>query len=190
MFFRKHKKLVILLSILLMVIISGVVGFLMAESEPRIVAQEDEAETALPVGADDARITKETVMTWDYVYEMCSHHVTIQTEPDADMIGIGFSALQKKYPDVRIVSFTPEEVVIKRSFSCYCPNHYILKKSGDRLAVFRTEAGKDTLNEYIDIAIKFDGLDADIQESLTAGRVFSTFDDLEDYLAKLSNQNW
>lgn len=171
--------------ILCMAAVSGITGYLLAESEPRIVAEKEEETSAVPVGAEDARITKATVIEWEYVYEMCAHRVSINSAPDHGMIGLGFAQFKNAYPNVRIVSFTPEKVVLRKRFSCYCPEHYILKKSGDELAVFRTETGKDTLSAYIDISVNFASLDKQTREELQVGRVFSTFDDLEKYLEKM-----
>jgi hypothetical protein len=41
MFFHKHRKLVILCAMLLIIAFSGLAGFLIAEGEPRIVAEKE-----------------------------------------------------------------------------------------------------------------------------------------------------
>ena len=186
MFFRKHRKLAILCVMLLTVVVAGLVGFLIAESEPRIVAEKDVEEPAVQAGADNDRITKDTVITWDYEYEMCKHHVYADSKPDQDMIGLSFIQLQDAYPYVHIVSFSAEEAALKKNFECYCPEHYILKKSGDKLAVYRTASGFDKLDIYINIDIDFKALKEDDQQALEAGRVFSDFDDLQVYLEELN----
>jgi hypothetical protein len=117
---------------------------------------------------------------------MCKHHVYVDAEPDPEMIGLSFSQLQDVYPNVHILSFTAEEVVLKKSFNCYCPEHYMLKKSGDKLAVYRTAAGSDKQDMYINIDIDFKALEEDDQQALEAGRVFSNFDDLQTFLEKMT----
>jgi len=186
MFFHKHKKLVIICAMMLTLVVSGLVGFLIAEGEPRIVAEKEEDEPAVQAGADNDRITKDTVITWDYEYEMCKHHVYVDAAPDPEMISLGFSQLQDAYPSVHIVSFSAEEVVLNKSFKCYCPEHYILKKSEDKLGVFRTSAGSDKLDIYINIDIDFKDLEEDDQQALETGRVFSSFDDLQTFLEKMT----
>lgn len=186
MFFRKHRKLIITFAMLFIVAVSGVVGFLIAEGEPRIVAEKEEEESAVQAGADNDRITKDTVITWDYEYEMCKHHIYIDSAPDPDMIGLSFTQLQDAYPNVNIISFSAEEVVLKKSFECYCPEHYILKRSGDKLAVYRTASGSDKLDNYINIDIDFEDLEEDDRKALEVGRVFSDFDDLQAFLEDLN----
>jgi hypothetical protein len=171
---------------LLIIAFSGLAGFLIAEGEPRIVAEKEEEEHAVQAGADNDRITNDTVITWDYEYDMCKHHVYVDAEPDPEMIGLSFSQLQDVYPNVHILSFTAEEVVLKKSFNCYCPEHYMLKKSGDKLAVYRTAAGSDKQDMYINIDIDFKALEEDDQQALEAGRVFSNFDDLQTFLEKMT----
>ncbi len=188
MFFRKHKKLIIFLCMLLIVAISGLIGFLIAESEPRVVAETSEEETAVQAGADNDRIAKETVITWDYEYEMCKHHLYIDSEPEPDMIGLNFTQLKDKYPDAVIVSFSADEVVLKRRFGCYCPEHFMLKRNNDQLAVYRTAAGTDKQELYIDVDILFSDLSIEQRELLEEGRVFSNFDDLQAYLEKINQQ--
>lgn len=186
MFFRKHRKLIILFVMLFIVAVSGVAGFLIAEGEPRIVAEKEGDESAVQAGADNDRITKDTVITWDYEYEMCKHHVYMDAQPDPQMIGLSFTQLQDAYPNVNIVSFSAEEVVLKKNFECYCPEHYILKRCEDKLAVYRTASGSDKLDNYINIDIDFEGLEEDDQQELEVGRVFSDFDDLQAFLEELN----
>jgi hypothetical protein len=171
---------------MLIVACSGLTGFLIAEGEPRIVAEKEEEEPAVQVGADNDRITKDTVITWDYEYKMCKHHVYVDTEPDPEIVGFSFTQLQDAYPNAHIASFSAEEVIINKSFECYCPEHYILKKSGDKLAVYRTASGSDKLDIYINIDIDYEDLEQDDQKALEAGRVFTDFDDLQVYLEELN----
>ncbi len=167
---------------LLIVALAGVLGFVIAEGEPRIVGENEQDESAVKAAADNDRIEKETVIKWDYEYEMCKHHLFVETKPDEQMIGLGFSQLQNMYPNVRIVSFSSKEVVLKKNFECYCPAHFILKKSGDKLAVFCTAAGSDKLDLYINVDFDFEYLDEDDQQVMEAGRVFGDFDDLQHFL--------
>lgn len=185
MFFRRHRKLVIFIVMLMIVLASYLAGSLVAESEPRIVAQADDEETAVQAGGNNDTITKDTVITWDYEYEMCGHDVYVDTEPDSDMIGLGFSQMKSAYPDVVIVSFASDKVVLKKRLGCYCPAHFMLKRNDDKLAVYRTAVGTDIQDIYIDIDIPFVDLNEEQKQMLEAGRVFSDLDDLRSFLEKI-----
>lgn len=186
MFLRKHKKLIIFLVMLLMIAVSGLIGFLIAESEPRVVAETTDDETAVQAGTDNDRIVKETVMTWDYEYEMCKHHLYIDSEPDSDMIGMTFTQFKEKHPNVIIVSFSDDKVELKKRLECYCPEHFTLKRNKDKLAVYRTAVGTDKQDIYIDVDAPFDDFSKEQRDALEEGRVFGSIDDLQAYLGKIN----
>ncbi len=185
MFFRKHRKLIIFLIMATIIAVCGLIGYLIADSEPRVVAQTEEEDEVVQAEADNDRIGTDTVITWDYEYEMCKHHVFMDAEPDTDMIGLTFTQLEKKYPDIVIVSFSADEVVLKKRLECYCPEHFILKRNADKLAVYRTAAGTDKQDIYIEVDTLFSSLDKEQQEQMEDGRVFSDIADLQMYLEKL-----
>lgn len=186
MFFRKHKKLVIFLCMVIIVAMAGIIGYLIADSEPRVVAETPQEDTVLPAKADNDTIDNKTVITWDYEYEMCKHHVIISTAPEPDMIGLTFTKLESEYPEIVIVSFSSEEVILKKRIECYCPEHYMLKRNEDKLAVYRTVAGTEKQDVYIDFDIMFDSINDEQREALGEGRVFGDFEDLQRYLEKLT----
>ena len=188
MFFRRHRKLIIFLIMLTTVLISALVGYLIADSEPRVVAQTQDDDEAVLAEADNDRIDADTVITWNYDYEMCRHHVYLDTQPAPDMIGLNFTQLKNKYPDIIIESFSAEKVVLKKRFECYCPEHFLLQKKGEKLAVYRTAAGTDKQDIYIDVDIEFASLSKQQQEQLEDGRVFGDINDLQPFLEKLDNQ--
>ncbi len=189
MFFKKHKKFVIFVCMVLTIASAGLAGYLIADSEPRVVAEKPQEDTDLPVKADNDSIDKETIITWDYEYEMCKHHVIIRGAPEPDMIGLTLTKLESKYPDIVIVSFTPEEVILKKRLECYCPEHFLLKRNKDKLSVYHTAAGTDKQDVYIDYDILFESLTKEQREALEEGRVFGSFEDLQRYLEKLTREN-
>ncbi len=190
MFFRNHRKLIIFLIMLTVIAASGLIGYLIADSEPRVVAEKaDDDDEAVQAEADNDRIAADAVITWDYEYEMCRHHLYVDTQPDPDIIGLTFTKLKNKYPDIVIVSFSADEVVLKKRLECYCPEHFLLKRNADKLAVYRTAAGTDKQDVYIDVDIDFAKLSKQQQEQLEDGRIFSDINDLQIFLKKLNRTN-
>lgn len=183
MFFKKHKKFFILLIIVVFLSITGLLGFNIAKNEPRVVELPDTPEiSSVPAGADDARIEKNATVNWDYEYKKCAHHIFVSCQVDEDMVGLSFSMLQEKYPDVKIIDFEPDRLVLKQSFDCYCPEHMILKKHEDELAIFQTSLGTDKQEIYLKISINFDDLDSDERQVLSTGKVFNDLVELENYI--------
>jgi hypothetical protein len=150
----------------------------------KIVAAEP-SPSAVAAGANDARLKSGAIVTWVYEYDMCRHEVTEEAEANADLVGLSFSQLQQKYPQARIVLFEPDAVTLEMSFTCYCPSHYILKKDGDELGLFRTRAGTDEQEKIQEYHIKFDSISAGERDAVSVGREFSDMTDVGVYIQKL-----
>ena len=164
---------------------SAGLGYMIARGEPRIVEPEPTLGD-VEAGANDARISSGAIVTWKYEYEMCRHCIQEKKPADVEMIGLSFSQFRENYPDLRVISFESDSLVVEKSFDCYCPDHYILKLNGENLAVYRTRLGTDEQEMYSSIDTRLDLIDPDKRSVLVAGRVFSTMGDLKDYVEKIS----
>ena len=184
MFYKKHKKLVFLTVLLLILSAAGLIGYLVAKNEPRVVKQEKVLQD-VPVGADEAKIAAGATVDWEYEYKMCSHHIYLHCEVEEHMVGLTFSQLQEQYPDIRIVSFDTDALVLKMSFDCYCPDHYILKRFRDELAIFRTILGSDEQEIYKEIPLRFEEINEEEKEVLETGKLFNSLEEVEEYLENL-----
>lgn len=181
---KLYKRLLAFFISLVFVMLSGAVGYVMARQEPRIVQAEQSPES-VAAGANDARIASGAVVSWFYQYEMCRHTESVRDIADNSIVGLSFSQLQQKYPDARIVSFDTDSVVLEKKLICYCHLHYILKKNGDVLAVYRTKPGTDEVEKLREFKVSIDGIDEEEQKALITGRVFSDMQQIEHYVYKL-----
>lgn len=179
MLIKRHKRLFMAAIIIFVLVSAGAVGFISAQNEPPIV--DDEA-SSMAVGVDNTRLVEGADITWQYEYKMCGHHIIIHCPADENMVGMTFTDFQETFPDARIVSFDSDAVVLKKTFDCYCPDHYILKKHEDELAIFRTSLGTDESYIYMTIPIVFDSIRADQQAILSVGKLFDNLADLESYI--------
>jgi len=177
---RGHR-IALLATIVLLLAGSGLTGYMLARDEPRLRAEPSPTAAAV-AEAGGARIAADATVRWEYVYEMCSHTVTVEAPVDEELVGLTFTELQEQYPEAYIVEFSSEEVVLRQSFACYCPEHYILKKKDDELAIYRTKLGSDEQYVYRLIHLPFDSIEAGERTVLTVGRVFDTLQDAESYI--------
>jgi hypothetical protein len=178
---------VLLVSVLLLAA-SGAVGYTIARNEPRL--REEPSATEVPVAeAANVRISKDATLRWEYVYEMCGHIDTAEAPVDKGLAGLTFTQLQEKYPAARIVSFDTGKVVMRLNFACYCPEHYILKKDGDELAIYRTKEGTEEQRVYRLIHLPFNSVEAGERAVLTVGRVFDSLQDAEGYITGVLGDN-
>jgi hypothetical protein len=173
----------LLVSVLLLAV-SGAVGYTLARNEPRL--REQPSATEVPVAeAANVRISKDATLHWDYVYEMCGHTDAVEAPVDKGLVGLTFTQLQGKYPEARIISFDADEVVLRMNFACYCPEHYLLRKDADELAIYRTKEGTDEQRVYRLIHLSFDSIEAGERAVLTVGRVFDSLQDAESYITEV-----
>lgn len=182
LFIKRHKKLFTFSILAIIMVTSALVGFIFAKNEPRI---NEDIELVLPVDVDDAKISESAIVNWDYEYKMCCHHIFIQCQIDENMVGLTFSQLQETYPEVRIVSYDADKLTLKKTFDCYCPEHFILKQYNKQLAIFRTAFGTAKQEVYIEVPISFDEIDYDERKVLSVGKVFNGLDDIESYLENI-----
>ena len=181
---KSYKRLLFFFISLLFIIVSGAIGYTLALQEPRIVEAKPSSDTAA-VEANDSRIAAGAAITWIYEYDMCRHMDTIKDTADKSMVGLSFTQLQQKYPDVHIVSFEPDAVVLEKDMICYCPMHYILRIKDGSLSVYRTKTGTDKSEKLRDFNIAIEDIDKNEQPVLKTGRVFADMSDVERYVYKL-----
>ncbi len=182
---RRHRgHIVALLVSVALLAGAGTTGYLMARSEPRLRAEAEATQAA--VEANNQRISGAAVVRWEYEYEMCGHVDIVEGPADENTAGLTFSQLQQAYPDARIVTFETNRVVLRMSFPCYCPEHYMLKKNSDELAIFQTREGTGEQRVFRLIHLRFDSIDAGEQPVLLGGRVFDSVEDAEAYIEKLA----
>lgn len=181
---RRYKKIVIWSAVFAVLAAAGITGYILASNEPRVVEVTPTA-SEMPAGADDSKVAKGAAVEWEYEYRMCGHSIFLNCEADDNIVGFTFSQLQAENPNVRIVTFEPGKLVLKLSFYCYCPRHYILKQNRDELAIFRTILGSDEQEIYREVPLRFDDLSTDEQKVLESGKLFESLDELEYYIENL-----
>lgn len=184
MLLKRYKKLLIWSVVLLALAGAGLAGYIIASNEPRVVETAPEPSD-MPAGADDTSIEKGAMIEWCYEYGMCSHNVCLTREADKDMTGLKFSEFRLKYPDVRIISFEPDKLSLKKSFDCYCPRHFILRKHEGGLAVMRTLLGSDEQDIILVIPVSLSSIEQDEMSALEAGKLFDSIEEIELYIEKI-----
>jgi hypothetical protein len=177
-----------LLISLLVMSLSGLIGYTMAQGEPRIV-EADPSPSDVAAGADDMRLSSTATVTWLYEYEMCRHEITINTVAGDELKGLTFTELQKKYPQAHITKFGPNDATLKISFACYCPEHFILKINGGGLSLYHTIAGTSDQEKIKEYQIDADSLSKEEEEELAIGREFPDMEDVTAYTEKLQRNS-
>lgn len=184
---RKKLKLLSFLLCIVLVSASAVSGYFIARQEPRIVEKQDNSMEAVSVSADSDTITDETMVNLYTTYKMCSHVYVDSFYATNDMHGLSFTEFLKKFPDTRVLDFSEDSIVIENTFDCYCPDHYILKKNGSLLSVYRTKERSDEQYIYHETNVKTYDIDREELSALRVGKLFSSMQEVNEYLEKLKH---
>ena len=180
---KSHKKLIMFLIIMMALAGTGFAGYLIARNEPRIAAKpEPDVQQAAKAGTDEARIESGARIIWEYKYAKCAHQIIAQGVAGDDMAGLTFTELTEQHPELTIIAFDTDEVSLRKKLDGYCPNHYILKLSGDTLAVYQTVLGTTQQKEIQQIDIDWARIDTDERRVLQIGKVFGSLEDIESYI--------
>jgi len=109
---KSTKRLLFLFISLIVMLFSGLAGYLLAQNEPPLVAAEPTEDIAAE--ADNTRLSADAVITWVYNYEMCRHKIS---EPAAagELAGLTFTELRQKYPGARIAAFGSGDAMLELS---------------------------------------------------------------------------
>lgn len=182
---RKKLKLLSFILCIVLVSASAVSGYLIARREPRIVEKETDDNEAVSVGANTDTITAQTVVNLYTEYKMCSHSSFESFNATEDMQGLSLTEFTKRFPETRVLSFSEDSIVIENTFDCYCPDHYILKKNGSLLSVYRTKAGSCEQYIYRETNMKTYDIDRDELSALRVGKLFTSMQEVNEYLERL-----
>jgi len=165
----------------------GLLGYYAAKSEP-LVSGQPGAASEVPAGAAGAEIREGAAADWDYYYMMCAHHVYAHKTADKSMVGLTLTGFRAAFPDVRVVSFAPEKLSLSKSFCCYCPDHFLLKRRGDALAVLRTMTGTAEQEIFMEIPYGPGDIAGDEEPALETGKVFDSLAEIYAYLENVENK--
>lgn len=182
---RKKLKLLSFILCILLLSASAVSGYLIARREPRIVEKEADENEVVSVGANTDTITAQTVVNLYTNYKMCSHSTFESFNATKDMQGLSLTEFTKRFPETRVLDFSEDSIVIENTFDCYCPEHYILKKNGSLLSVYRTKAGSYEQYIYRETNVKTYDIDREELRVLRVGKLFTSMQEVNEYLERL-----
>lgn len=115
-------------------------------------------------------------------YTPCGHDLTRRQTIPTELVGQNREALSAAYDAWQITSFASAEVVMEQTLSLYCPEHVVLMPDeGGMLCVFQNKYG-DALALVKELDLLLSELPDDVQQTVRAGKGFSTIEELEKWL--------
>ena len=181
---------------LLLVVSACVVGFALSRGNARNKARTDPKQTPLATlspqvteGAQNVLAQGDTLSTdckveMQCTYQKCEHVKTYEIE-SSEVEGFTRDQLAVQYPECEITEFGPLGATLTCSVDGYCPDHYVLKRSGDKLCIYQPQDRTGELVLYKEI----EGMNAsDLgMEELEQGILFDDIEQIESFLEEIES---
>ncbi len=176
--YRKKKLLLSWLLILLLFTLSGLLGSYMSKDAPEIIRVEE-------VNTEEERISPNSRLVTQYEYALCGHVVEDESDMPAAYIGLSKQELREQLDGFSIVIFSPEKVVLKKHFECYCENHVLAYLEEGAVNLYRCEHASDTFELLESTKVDEEALLVETREALLYGKVFSSLAEAREYVEAL-----
>ena len=117
-------------------------------------------------------------------YLPCGHQVTRRVTLPSHLVGLGFQGVQNAYPLWMIDTFSPENIVMRRDESMYCPMHLVLQADeAGRICIFKNVYG-DGLACEEETPCLIGQFEKDVQQQLEAGVAFDTKEEIDAWIRR------
>lgn len=105
----------------------------------------------LEILKEEERISPNTSIEVKIHYTACNHRVTRFLSADHEIINMTedefLAYMEDKYPDIKIISFSPREIILSESKDHLCSNHYIVGEYQGYIAIYGID---DEGGKYLD----------------------------------------
>ena len=174
---KMRKWTPVLLVALAVVTVGAVLGGNAVKSDPKSAARSEEMVWDT---AKDEVVTEDIcTLVQTFRYTPCGHQVTRRVSLPDHLVGAGFDAVQSAYPLWMIDTFSPENIVMRRDETMYCPMHLVLQADeAGRICVFKNVYG-DGLACQAETPYLIGEFEKDVQHRLENGVAFDTREQLD-----------
>ncbi len=179
----KRNTLLLLASAAVLLAIAAATLLLPGES-----TAPGELPPAKAVDAGDAAAVEEGCeLLQTLTYTRCEHVVTRRVTAPVELYGKTLEEVEALYPEWRVTEFSPKLIKMEQKPDIFCPDHMVLMPNGaGMLCVFENKYG-DALALVKELDLALDALPAAEQETLKRGVVFSTAEELEQWLESVES---
>lgn len=148
-----------------------------------VITSPQPSPTDIEVIQQNNILAQDAVVMLEYMHSKCKHTVR-QMKTGNQISGLTKQELEVMFPGMQVTEFSRNGATLKKSVDQYCPNHYILKKEGEEINIYRPEAGRTELKlekSISGIVIIDDSL------GLEEGLVFDNLNDIEEFLEEIDS---
>lgn len=192
---KKHNIILIFLFCGVLFFASFLYGYKLTANrtnkKPILVGDDVEKDTSeeqldLEIIREEDRISPNTFVEKKTYYKKCEHSITNLENAKEETINMTEKQYRKymkeNYPNIKIISFSPREIVLREERNHLCPNHYIIGQADGKIAIYRIdEKGEKYLDKvFNDYPISL--LKEVDQERLKDGIIVDSEEELSDVL--------
>jgi len=143
----------------------------------------DEApQSAAESLSQGAMLARGAILDQTIAYLPCGHAVQRRVEAPAEWAGLDRKGLEKALPDYRITAFSGKEAAMQRELNIFCPDHWVLMPDAQgELCIWQNQLGEEMVRLRA-LGIAVEDLPESEQNSLRAGKGFSSAEELEGWL--------
>lgn len=116
----------------------------------------EESQNLKPVSATKEKISANSQLILKKYYMSCDHTINEYVEMPQELVNLTKEEVQAKYPDWKVIGFSPEKVILYKEFNDECDEHFKLKVEEGKISVYKIEKdGTQTLYEKTDISSEY-----------------------------------
>lgn len=130
------------------------------------------------------KISPNAIIVEKKYYKTCDHLIRNTIDVPEELVNGTEENVQAKYPDWKIESYSPTEIVVYKEFAGICDEHYVVKEKNGIIAIYTENSeGVQEWKEDTDIATQY--LPEEDLENLKVGikiiGITNLYNFLEDY---------
>lgn len=105
----------------------------------------DAENSMITVSASETKLASSAEMVIKKIYTLCGHSEINRMKIPMELVNYTEDDVKEKYPGWSIEKFGSDEMVISKEIEANCSNHYVIKESEGKIAVFE-EITNDKMN--------------------------------------------
>jgi len=163
-----NKKIAITISIILIIFLGIMFGFIMYDNEPivnenimmyneNILAIENNQEiSAVQTSVEEKRTTPNTLIIYKTYYTVCKHYIQRYEDIDISLVNLTEREFKEKNRGWSIENFSKEEIELSKEEEAFCDEHYKLKLENNIIVIYKIdEEGVETEFEQTGITTEY-----------------------------------
>ncbi|CCQ94018.1 exported hypothetical protein [[Clostridium] ultunense Esp] len=155
---KKQNAILIFLFCATLFFISFVYGYKMmgrkANENPKIAKENlKDYDLDLAILKEEERISPNVFIEKKTYYKACNHNITKLNELDEKIINMTEKEYRRyteeNFPNVKIISFSVNRIILREERDHLCPNHYIIGQSEGKIAIYRIDENGDEILDRV-----------------------------------------